>query len=226
MLPILIVPALHATPRVHDTPPFDLASEYIRELGEFWEIQERADQEMLADKAAADPQSQNLMTAIRNATRVKIALQTDLAFLVKMRLSRSPNEQTLGLLAAFYKQKLQLQNEIVQIASAFVGGPKDGVDYGKMAARLPQITATLDEIDKSLFQMTAMIFVALIDMKGDSQNRANHLLLTKDQRATLVGSIDSAFGASLETDKRYMVASARFLKGKLLEFKCSDEPWE
>jgi hypothetical protein len=114
--------------------------------------------------------------------------------------------------------------ELSKGAEAMVAGPKPGVDYGKIVANAPKITAAIEEIDKSLFQMTAMVFMSLIDMKADCQNRANHLLINKAQRDDLVQQIDDAFGANLDIDKRYVVSSAWLMKKKFQEFKCSDEP--
>jgi hypothetical protein len=34
------------------------------------------------------------------------------------------------------------------------------------------------------------------------------------------------FGAALEIDKRYNVVTASVFKTKLLEYNCSDDPWE
>jgi len=225
MIPLLIVPALVAAPQVKETPPFDVAQEYVRELGEMWAIQQKADQELLEDKAAEDPQNSALMSTIRHATRVKLATKTSIAILQKMKMTRPGHEQTLGYLVSFYQQRIQLHDELIQIVTEFIV-PKAGVDYGKLVARVPEINAELEAVDKSLFQMTALIFMSFIDMKADSQNRANHLLVTKEQRDNLVGRIDNSFGASLEHDRRYVVSDANLLKMKLLEFKCSDDPWE
>jgi len=90
------------------------------------------------------------------------------------------------------------------------------VDYGKLAAQVPEVNAKLEDVDKSLFQLTALIFMPFIDMKADSQNRANHLLLTKEERDRLVGSIDNGFGTKLEKDRRYVVSEAKLIKMKLL----------
>ena len=225
MIPLLIVPALVAAPQVKETPPFEVAQEYVRELGEIWDIQQKADREQVEDNAAENPETRAFMTAIRNSTRVKLAMKTNIAILGKMKMTRPGHEQTLGFLISFYQRKVEIHDEFIDIVTAFIV-PKDGVDYGKLAAKVPEITAKLEDVDKSLFQMTALVFMSFIDMKADSQNRANHLLITKAQRDSLVWKIDNSFGASLEKDRRYVVSEASLVKIKLLEFKCSDEPWE
>jgi hypothetical protein len=228
MLPILLIPALVAapSPKAQDTPPFDLASEYIREICELWEIQGKVDQELVEDQASGNAGTSGLMTSIRNSTRVSLALKTNIATLKKMRLTREPHEKTLGIFVGLYEQKLQLHNDLIDIATTFLSDQKPGVDYGKIAAKMPQITVMLDEVDHTLYKMTPLMFGALIDMKPDSLNRCNHLVITREQRGTLVGRLDGYFGAALGVDKRYIPASARLMKLKLMEFKCSDEPWD
>lgn len=228
---ILIVPALimmapSPTPKAQDTPPFAVASEYIRELGEMWAAQQKVDLEQVEDRASSDPANRGEMTLIRHAARVNMILRTNISMLKTMRLTRKPFDTTLGMFIALYGHKAILMEEMSKNVGAFLGGPKVGVDYGKILVRAPQITAEMEDVDKSLFQGTLLMFGALIDMKADSLNRANHLLITKAERDELVKQIAGAFGQNLETDKRYVVASAWLMKTKLLEFKCSDEPWE
>lgn len=227
MLSILLVPTLVApTPQKKDTPPFELFSEYVRELGELWSVQQKVDQEMAEDKGTNDPVNRQLMTSIRHSTRMSLILQTNISVLGKMRLTRKPHEKTLGLLIGLYKQKLRLHDDFSKIASSFVGEPKPGVDYGEMAAKLPKLNAMLENVDQTLFQTSALMFMSLIDMKEDSQKRANHLLISRAQRDELVREIDNAFGANLGNDKRYVASTASLIKEKLLEFQTSDEPWD
>lgn len=130
MLPTLLVPALMAAPapKPQDTPAFDLASEYIREICVLWEIQGKADQELAEDKSSANPGSGGLMTSIRNSTRVSLALTTNIAMLKKMRLTKEPHEKTLGIFVGLYEQKLQLHNDLINIATTFISDQKPGVD--------------------------------------------------------------------------------------------------
>jgi hypothetical protein len=225
MIPLLIAPVLVAAPQAQETPPFEVAREYVRELGELWAIQQEVDQEMVQDKASADPQNRSLMTTIRHATRVNLALKTNIAILGKMRMTRPGHEQTLGFLTSFYQRRIDLNNQLIQITTEFIV-PKNGVDYGKLAAQVPEITANMEDVDKGLFQITALVFMSFVDTKADSQNRANHLLITKDQRDRLVRNIENGFGANLNKDRRYVVSEADLFRMKLLEFKCSDEPWD
>ena len=58
------------------------------------------------------------------------------------------------------------------MASAFVGGPKPGVGYDKLVAEVPKIRAILDAIDESVFKLTPLVFMTLVDRKEDSRHPA------------------------------------------------------
>ena len=67
---------------------------------------------------------------------------------------------------------------------------------------------------------------------SDSETRlgghASHLIITKEEKATLISKLDDEFGSKLdEKDPKYTVGSAKVLKDYLLkDFKCSDKPWD
>ncbi len=65
-------------------------------------------------------------------------------------------------------------------------------------------------------------------MKEDSKGHANHLIITKEQRAALIAKLNDSFGAKLDQKKQnYIVSAASVLRDYLnKDFKCSDEPWE
>ena len=49
--------------------------------------------------------------------------------------------------------RLSIHQRIVDIAGAFVEGPKPGVDYGKLAAEMPKLHADLDQMDHDLMDV-------------------------------------------------------------------------
>jgi hypothetical protein len=109
-----------------------------------------------------------------------------------------------------------------------IAGPKPRVDYGKLAAEMPQLRAQLDFIDKGLMTVSAGVFATLIDLKEDSKGHASHLIITKEERAELLDHINTDFGPKLdEKEQNWVVSAASVLKGYLLkDFRSSDEPWE
>lgn len=78
----------------------------MRELCEMWAIQQKVDQEMVEDKAAEGSQSKALMTSIRHATQVNLAMQANIAILGKMRMTLPGHEQTLGFLTPLYQRRI------------------------------------------------------------------------------------------------------------------------
>jgi hypothetical protein len=90
---------------------------------------------------------------------------------------------------------------------------------------MPEITATFEYIDESIFQMMVLVFALLIDEKPDSEGHMSHLSITKAQRQTLIDNINYLFGESLDKqNKNWTVSSAALLKSYLLkDYKCIDE---
>ena len=167
------------------------------------------------------------MSAIRNSTRVKLELNASISALKRMKLKK-PFETLLPTTIQFYKQKVDLHNELITIAKMLLDQtPKPGIDYSKMVARMPEITAALEYIDESIFQSMVLVFALLIDEKPDSEGHMSHLNITKAQRQKLIDNINSLFGERLDkTNKNWTVSSAALLKSYLSkDYRCTDE-WQ
>src|SRR4029077_8438439 len=78
-----------------------------------------------------------------------------------------PFDKLPGDIAEFYDQKIMVHNQFIAMATAFLSGPKPGVDYSAMMAEAPKLTATLEYFDRALLQATPLIFATLIDEKPD-----------------------------------------------------------
>ena len=48
-----------------------------------------------------------------------------------------------------YQQQIDLHQKLIDISGKFMAGPKEGVDYQALAAKVPEIRAELDAIPKS-----------------------------------------------------------------------------
>ena len=192
-----------------ETPHYDVVAEYIRQLGGTKANQDIVTKE-LAEKGT---QRDKMATAIRNSTRVKLALSEYISRLQGMKLN-PPFETLLPTTVEFYRQRMEFHEHLITIATAFsTSTPKPDVDYDNLAATMPQITATLEYIDKSLFQQTPIWFLLLVDQKPDAQGHVSRLMITKKQARQLVSSIDSYFGASLNAkNPSWAVSSADLLK--------------
>ena len=49
---------------------------------------------------------------------------------------------------------------LIDINSKFIAGPRSGVDYPALAAKMPQIRAELEQTQKAVFGATSLIFLA------------------------------------------------------------------
>jgi hypothetical protein len=205
-----------------ETSHLAFVTEYIRELAATEDIRAAAEQEQ---KQAT--QDEMLPNAIHTSTRIQLELRSQIGMLKGMRLN-PPFDAFIPDVMEFYKQKIVLHQRLIEISSAFIEGPKPGVDYGKLSVDVPKIRATLESIDESLLHLTPAIFATLIDVKPDSKNHASHLIITKAEREKLIGSLTDRFGSKLDQkDQNFTVSAASVLKAYLLkDYKCSDDPWE
>ena len=204
-----------------ETRGYDVVTEFIRELGVIESVH------VIAKKEASDNGENMMANAIRNSTRMNLELGVSINILNKMTLKK-PFEELIPNTIGFYRQKMALNTEMAKIASEFIGGsPKKNVDYAKYAARMPEISARLESIDKAIFQSSVLFFGLLVDMNADSENHVSHLLITKVERQGLVDKINRTFGNKLDqVDQNYTVSAAWVLRSYLLkDFKSSDEPW-
>jgi hypothetical protein len=201
--------AIGAPAYAQETPHYDVVAEYIREMG----VTKANHDVGMKELAEGKTQRDKMMNAIRNSTRVKLALAQNIHTLQSMRL-KPPFDTLLPNTVEFYKQKLELHDNMITIATAFsTDKPKPDVDYGNLAATMPQITATLEHIDQSLFQQSPMVFLLLVEEKPDAQGHMSRLSITKKQAQQLVASIDGYFGSSLnEKNQDWNTSAASVLK--------------
>jgi hypothetical protein len=197
-------------------------TEYVRELSAIETI--RASAEQVLTQGTNDDKFYN---TVYSSTRMQLELRTQINILKGMHLG-PPFETIIPDLTIFYTRKVELYQRLIDISSAFIGGPKPGIDYGKLAAEMPQVSAKLDDIDHSLFESTPLIFFTLVDQKTDTQNHVSHLIITRAERAQLLSDITTDFGSKLDQkDQSFQVGAALALKeGLLKDFKSSDDPWK
>jgi hypothetical protein len=213
-----------ARPVKPETPHLEFVTEYIRELAAVERIRAAGEDENNQDKK---DDKLPFAGAIHTSTLFELELGSQVKMLRGMRLN-APFDELIPNITAFYERKIVLWRGMRDISSAFIGGPKEGVDYSKLAAEMPQLRGELDFIDQALFEATPTVFATLIDMKEDSKGHASHLIITKEEEIRLISKLGDSFGTKLEQkDQDYIVSAARVLKDYLnKDFKCSDEPWE
>jgi len=137
----------------------------------------------------------------------------------------APFQDLPGNIAYFYNSKIDLHQNMIDMAAAFLSGPKPGVDYGKMTAEAPKITASLEYVDRTLFQATPLIFATLIDQHPDKNGHASHLMITTAERKGLLRSLAISFGKQMDVkEANYIVSSASVLRDYLMKYQCANEP--
>jgi hypothetical protein len=210
------------TSNAHAQDAYNFVTEYVRELAAVENIRANAEQETKG-KSSAD----TFPDCIRNSERMQLELNSQIGIIKSYKLQAEFKELGPNI-ATFYNYKVQVWRQLSDGCSALMEGPKPNVDYGKIAANAPKLTAQLEYVDKSLYEATPLVFATLIDGKADPENHVSHLIITKAERDKLVSSIVSRFGKQLDgANQNYTVSAASVLKVYLTEkgYKCSDEPW-
>ncbi|MFZ0863806.1 MAG: hypothetical protein WCA27_26625 [Candidatus Sulfotelmatobacter sp.] len=206
-----------------ETSHLEFVTEYIRELAAIENLRASGEQEL----KRITKSEESYPIAIHTSTLMSLELGSQIRMLKRMHLN-PPFDDLIPNITGFYEAKMALHQRLIEISKAFVAGPEEGVDYGKLAAEVPEIRARNDYIDQSLFESTPLIFATLIDPKEDSKHHTNHLIITKAERAKLIDDITTDFGAKLERkDQNFTIGAAKALKDYLLkkDYKSSDDPW-
>ena len=148
-----------------------LAQEYVRELEVLYRLQETAKKEFAEDSSA----SGRLATGIRVGSRTLFEMNDSINRLSVINVDAKWAEFR-DMLKELHQHRIALVQEMNQGAKAMLrgltNGPQRGVDYGELTARAPEITAGMEEIDKTMFTMAQAMFFALVDdaRVGDDGN--------------------------------------------------------
>jgi hypothetical protein len=208
-----------------ETTPLAFVTEYIRQLAQNEDIRAQLEQEY--NKASKQGPQAAMREAIYVSTRVQLELRDQIGRLREIHLSKEFEFIVPGIIA-FDEQKIEMHQRIIDIAGAFVEGPKPGVDYGKLGVEMPQVRAVLDETDHNLMEVAPAVLMMLVDQRADSKGNLSHLLITKTEAAKLLADLRIYFGAKLEEkNPPYLVGTAQILKAGLSkQWKYADDPWE
>lgn len=213
----------HAPTPKPETPHLRFVKEYVRELISDEDLKTNGQKELSAAKTTEE----QISTGIYFSKSVQLDLRSQIRMLKDMRLAK-PFETLIPDLIAFYQHEVELHQSLIDINTKFIGGPRSGVDYQALAAKLPQIRAELEASQKAVFEATPLIFMALVDQKPDSQNHVSHLLITKAEKTDLQGQLDIMLKDEPDKgDHDYYISAAMVLRGGLQKgYKCADEPWD
>jgi hypothetical protein len=213
----------HAPTPKPETPHLRFVKEYVRELIEDENLKATGEKEL----GQAKTPNEQFSTGIYVSKSTQLELRSQIAMLRSMRLN-DPFDTLIPSLIGFYQRQIELHQELIDISSKFMAGPKAGVDYQALATKLPEIRAELDDIRKAVFEAAALAFMTLIDQKPDSQGHVSHLLITKAEKADLQDQLDIMLKDEPDKGEHdYYISAAMVLRGGLQKgHKCADEPWD
>lgn len=217
--------SVHSQPspgNAQKTARIALAQEFVRELEVLYRLQETAKKEFAEDSST----SGKLVTGIRVGSRTLFEMNESINRLSIIRVDDRWAELR-DLLKRLHQERILVVQEMNQMSKMLLAGPEPGVNYGKLTARAPELTAQMEEIDKSIFTMSHAMFFALVDdARVGADGNLHHLLLTKKDRTSMVRLIDKIFGPTLE-DKNasHIVSAAWAIKYGLTRphYKAADE---
>ena len=215
--------AAQSQPLNEKNPRVQLASEFVRELEVLYRLQETGKKELAEDNSS----SGKLVTSIRVGTRTMFEMNESILRLDGIAVDGQWAEFR-DLLKQLDSERIRIFQEMNQMAKAMMSGPKPGVDYGAMAAHAPELTAEVEQVDKSIFNMAQAMFFALVDeQRLGPDGKLHHLLLTKKERANMIQLIDNIWGQTLEDKNSSSIVSAAWaIKYGLTRplYKSADEP--
>jgi len=217
---LLISPALAES---SETPHLEFVKLYIEQLGAIEAIRDAAEKEL-----ATNPETQRVADCVHTMMQYQLELSTQVAAMQGVHLNKPFDGLSEGI-ANFDKQKLDLYKQYGDGCAALMEGPKPNVDYGKIAASLPKIQATIEFIDQGIFKASPGVFAVLVQMKENSHGGADHLIITRAEKTALIHRIKEIFGEKLDrSNQNYIVSAASVLEFYLEKkgYKCSDEPWD
>jgi len=213
----------HRPTRKAETPHITFVKEYVRELIEDENLK------VTGEKGLSEAKTLNeqLSTGIYVSKSIQLELRSQIAILNGMRLN-DQFDTLIPDLTGFYQHRIELHQELIDINRKFMAGPKEGMHYQALAAKVPEIRAELDAAGKAVFEATPLIFMTLIDQKPDSQGHFSHLLITKDEKADLEDQLAIMLkDVPDKGDQDYYISAAMVLRGGLQKgHKCADEPWD
>ena len=218
---VLLLLALFPAEPSHaqEVPNLAFVSEYIRQLG----VNERM--RALGERELTEVGGNNQFAAlIRSSTRIQLELGAQIHKLSGIHLE-PPFEGLTTKITKFYNMKIEFHQRLIAISTSLLSRPQPSVDYGALATEAPKITASLEYIDRSLLEVTPLIFATLIDQTADKNGKVSQLIITTAERQRLLVALSLHFGQKMDLENQsYIVSSASVLKSYLLKYKCSDEP--
>src|SRR5215469_12826081 len=135
-----------------ETPHLLFVKEFVRELIEDEDVIKNGQKEL----REAQTTNENLSAEIYFSKSAQLSLRSQIAILKSMHLS-GEFADLIPTLIAFDQHQIDLHQRLIDISTKFIAGPKPGVDYPALLAKMPGIRAELDDVRKKLFQASAWV---------------------------------------------------------------------
>ena len=199
-----------------------LAQEFVRELEVIYRLQETAKKEFAEDSSG----SGKLTTGTRVDTRTLFEMNDSINRLSMINVDARWAEFR-DALKKLHQERIVLVHEMSQMSKTRLAGPEPDVNYGRLTARAPEITAQVEHLDKIIFTIAKAVFFALVDDdRVGADGTLHYLILTKKDRASMIQLIDKIFDPTLEEkNATHIVSSAWVIKHGLTwpNYKAADE---
>lgn len=203
----------------HASAPYLFVYDYIKTLAAVEQIRDEAKRELKETPTTI------FADCIRNSTKFQLQFNGAIAGLRSTDLGQNMAKDVVPGLIAFYQQEIEIYDELAAECQKLMIA-QAGVDYGQLAGNAPKLTARLDYVDHSIFTTTPLVFATMIDPKPDGQGHVSRLVITKEERASLVSLLVTYFGKKMdEANQNWLVSSATVLRDYLTkkDYNAADE---
>jgi hypothetical protein len=134
-----------------------LAQEFVRELEVLYRLQEISKKEFAEDSSG----SGKLVTGIGVGTRTVFEMNDSINRLSMINVDARWAEFR-DALKKLHQERIVLVHEMSQMSKTLLAGPEPNVNYGKLTARAPEITAQVEQIDKIIFTIAKAMFLLMM----------------------------------------------------------------
>jgi hypothetical protein len=172
------------------------------------------------------------IAAMRNAQRGILKYKETINLLLPYTKSKNDNiRKTAEAAMSLYRSTIDNYKKSLNALESAINASSENnsnVDIGKLSRTVTKITAKQEYISETLFQITTVVAMMLIDTIPDENNHTTFLLITSKEREDLLSELESYFDKLLLTNHidnpKYTVASAIILNKILTDdHKSSDE---
>lgn len=107
--------------------------EYVRELIEDEDLKTHGEKELNEAKTA----NEEFSACIYVSRSTQLALRSQILMLKVMHLD-DPFDRLIRDLIALYERQIELHQNLIDMCGKFLSGPKPGVDYQTLGAKMPR----------------------------------------------------------------------------------------